>query len=170
MTDHHDHSGRSAAGDEFSFDAFDESNDPRPEETGFDLVVEEAVSRRGFLGGAVAIGTGAFLAGTAALTVVDARAAARNTAGRLAFKAVAAGTADTVTVPEGYRWQIVASWGDPLWSKGEPFDPETRGTGASQEMAFGDNTDGMALFQSGRHSNQAVNNELTNRSIKNGMR
>ncbi|MYH35664.1 MAG: DUF839 domain-containing protein, partial [Rhodospirillaceae bacterium] len=170
MTDHHDHSGRSAAGDEFSFDAFDESNDPRPEETGFDLVVEEAVSRRGFLGGAVAIGTGAFLAGTAALTVVDARAAARNTAGRLAFKAVAAGTADTVTVPEGYRWQIVASWGDPLWSKGEPFDPETRGTGASQEMAFGDNTDGMALFQSGRHSILAVNNEYTNRSIMYGMR
>ena len=72
MSERHVSTGASAADDtELSFDAFDERNDPRPEETGFDRVVEEAVSRRGFLGGAVAVGTGAFLTGTAALTAGD---------------------------------------------------------------------------------------------------
>ena len=151
---------------ELSFDGLDEINDPRPEETGFDRVVENSVSRRGFLGGVVAVGTGAFLSGTAALTAGEARAAGS----RLAFKAVAAGTEDTVRVPEGYSWHIVVRWGDPLWSNGNPFDPATRGTGASQELAFGDNTDGMALFMAGGHSILAVNNEYTNRSIAYGMR
>ena len=151
---------------ELSFDGLDEINDPRPEETGFDRVVENSVSRRGFLGGVVAVGTGAFLSGTAALTAGEARAAGS----RLAFKAVAAGTEDTVRVPEGYSWHIVVRWGDPLWSKGKAFDPATRGTGASQELAFGDNTDGMALFTAGGRSILAVNNEYTNRSIAYGMR
>ena len=167
MSERHVDTGAPAADDtELSFDAFDESDDPRPEETGFDRVVEEAVSRRGFLGGAVAVGTGAFLTGTAALNAGDARAAGS----RLAFRPVAAGTGDTVRVPDSYSWHVVVRWGDPLWSKGEPFDPETRGTGASQELAFGDNTDGMALFMAGGRSILAVNNEYTNRSIMYGMR
>ncbi|MDE0150630.1 MAG: PhoX family phosphatase [Rhodospirillaceae bacterium] len=167
MSERHVDTGAPAADDtELSFDAFDESNDPRPEETGFDRVVEDAVSRRGFLGGAVAVGTGAFLTGTAALNAGDARAAGS----RLAFRPVAAGIGDTVRVPDSYSWHVVVRWGDPLWSEGEPFDPETRGTGASQELAFGDNTDGMALFLAGGRSILAVNNEYTNRSIMYGMR
>ena len=166
MSDRQDHGQVPRAAAELSFDEFDEIIDPRPEETEFDRVVENSVSRRGFLGGVVAVGTGAFLSGTAALTAGEAQAASS----RLAFKAVAAGTEDTVRVPEGYSWHIVVRWGDPLWSKGKPFDPATRGTGASQELAFGDNTDGMALFHTGGRSILAVNNEYTNRSIAYGMR
>ena len=59
---------------------------------------------------------------------------------------MAANGLDTVTVPEGFSWHVIARWGDPLWSTGAPFDHATRGTGASQEAAFGDNCDGMALF------------------------
>ena len=40
-------------------DAWDELNFPRPEENDFDRVVERAISRRGFLGGVVAFGSGA---------------------------------------------------------------------------------------------------------------
>ena len=166
MSDRQDHGQVPRAAAELSFDEFDEIIDPRPEETEFDRVVENSVSRRGFLGVVVAVGTGAFLSGTAALTASEAQAASS----RLAFKAVAAGTEDTVRVPEGYSWHIVVRWGDPLWSRGKPFDPETRGTGASQELAFGDNTDGMALFMAGGRSFLAVNNEYTNRSIAYGMR
>ena len=133
MTDRQNYRGEPLGTADRSFDEFDELNDPRPEETGFDRVVEDTVTRRGFLGGAVAVGTGAFLTGAAGPFAEDARAAG----GRLAFKAVAAGTEDTVRVPEGYSWHIVVRWGDPLWSRGAPFDPETRGTGASQELAFG---------------------------------
>ena len=36
---------------DLSFDDFDESVSPRPEFSGFDDVVEKAISRRGFLAG-----------------------------------------------------------------------------------------------------------------------
>ena len=65
---------------------------------------------------------------------------------RFGFESVAANVLDTVTVPKGYGWHVVARWGDPMWSRGTEFDQKTRGTGASQELAFGDNNDGMALF------------------------
>ncbi|MBU2533486.1 MAG: PhoX family phosphatase [Alphaproteobacteria bacterium] len=151
--------------DEFlSFDDFDELNDPRPERVDFDRVVDEALSRRGFLGGVLAYGAAAFLMGTSALT----RPAAA--AGRLAFAAVPAGTEDTVVVPKGFSWHPVVRWGDPLWSKGVAFDQSTRGTGASQELSFGDNNDGMPLFVAGDKSVMAVNNEYVNRSIIYGER
>ena len=77
---------------------------------------------------------------------------------------------DTVTVPNNYSWHIVAKWGEPLWSDGAAFDQETRGTGASQERAFGDNTDGMALFEDNGRYVFAINNEYTNRKIIYGNR
>ena len=75
-----------------------------------------------------------------------------------------------ITVPEGYDWQVVVRWGDPLWSDAVDFDQASRGTGDSQERAFGDNTDGMALFAHDGHAILAVNNEYTNRSIIYGNR
>ena len=53
----------------------------------------------------------------------------------LDFAPVAANGLDTVTVPDGYSWQVVARWGDPLWSAGAAFDHATRGTGESQEAS-----------------------------------
>ena len=79
-----------------------------------------------------------------------------------------ANTRDTVTVPRGYSWHVVARWGDPMWTRGPAFDHATRGTGASQELAFGDNNDGMALFSVGGRNVLAVNNEYTNVGIIHG--
>lgn len=146
-----------------SFDEWDELQSPRTAETDFDRVVDRAMSRRGFLGGLAVFGGAAALLGTSALT--PARAASR-----LGFDAVSANTLDTITVPDGYRWHAVATWGEPLWSDAPAFDQATRGTGASQERAFGDNNDGMALFSDGTRTVLAVNNEYTNRSIIYGAR
>ncbi|MEL6989759.1 MAG: alkaline phosphatase PhoX, partial [Bacteroidota bacterium] len=151
---------------DISFDEFDEIDSDRPQETQFDQVVEEAISRRGFLGGTLAFSTGAFLMGTTALTPTSASAAAK----RFGFEAIPAGTDDTIIVPKGFSWHSVVNWGDPLWSNGIDFDQKTRGTGESQEMAFGDNNDGMSLFAHGGKSIMVVNNEYTNRSIIYGNR
>ncbi len=147
--------------EELSFDEFDEINNPRAEITEFDHVVEEALSRRGFLGGAMAFGAGSFVLGTSALTPSKAIAKAS----RLGFAQVAANTADTITLPAGYSSQIVMAWGDPLYSDGPEFDHATRGTAATQERAVGDNVDGMALFEIGDKSVLVLNNEYTNRPI-----
>ena len=142
------------------FDEFDEIRDPRDDETDFAQIAERALSRRMFLGGGVALGATALVMGTTALTPLRAEASSR-----LGFEQVGANSLDTVTVPRGYRWQIVARWGDPLWSKSLPFDQTTRGTGESQELAFGDNCDGMAMFAHQGRTILAVNNEYTNLKI-----
>jgi hypothetical protein len=143
-----------------SFDAFDEANNPPPATTDFDRVVTRAMSRRGLLAGSIALGVGALVLGTTALTPRPARAA-----GRLDFKPVAAGTADNITVPEGYDWYVVASWGDPLWSKSMAFDQTRRGNGVSQELSWGDNTDGMEVFERGGRVIVAANCEYTNLDV-----
>ena len=47
-----------------SWDEWDELHNPPPAETEFDRVVESALSRRGFLGGVLAIGSAAAAMGT----------------------------------------------------------------------------------------------------------
>ena len=148
-----------------SFDEFDEINYPRPARTDFDRIVERALTRRSFLTNGVAYGTGAFVMATAGLAPKVARATSR-----IGFRAVAANSGDIVTVPDGYSWHIVAKWGEPLWSNGIAFDQTTRGTGESQELAFGDNTDGMELYSVDDRHILAVNCEYTNLEIIYGGR
>ena len=130
-------------------------------ETDFARLAAKAVSRRGFLSGSAAFAASAFVIGAGVLKPLAGLA----DAGRFGFEAVAANTLDTVTVPKGYGWHAVARWGDPMWSRGPEFDHKTRGTGASQELAFGDNNDGMALFNHRGRNVLAVNNEYTNPGI-----
>lgn len=142
-----------------SFDEFDELINPRPEETDFDRIVDAAIVRRGFLGGVMAFGSLASLGG--ALTGADAAAASS----RFSFDQIAANSDDAVTVPPGYRAEVVVRWGDPLWSDAPEFDPATRGNAASQARAFGDNTDGMDIFPHDGRLLLTVNNEHTNLRI-----
>ena len=143
-----------------SFDEYDEIHSPRHGPTDLDRVIEGAISRRGVLGGAITFGIGSFLLGTTSLTT---RAEAAT--GHFGFEQIPAGTADTIVVPDGYRWETLIGWGDPLWSDAPEFDHSTRGTAASQGRAFGDNNDGMAVFHSDGRTVFAVNNEYTNRKI-----
>ncbi|WP_299472456.1 PhoX family phosphatase [uncultured Roseibium sp.] len=140
-----------------SFDDFDEVMNPRPEENDFDRIVETALSRRGFMGGVLAFGSFAALGGTAGI--------AKAASGRFAFDQISTSTADDVIVPDGYKVDVMIQWGDPLWSDAPEFDQATRGTAASQERAFGDNTDGMDVFAHDGKLLLVVNNEYTNRSI-----
>ena len=142
-----------------------EGNVPAGESTEFARVVERVMSRRAFLGGTAAAGASAFVSGAGLLASAQAWGA-----GDMQFRAIAANGLDTVTVPAGYRWYPVVSWGDPLWSTGVEFDHGTRGTGVSQELAFGDNTDGMTAFEYDHHVVMAVNNEYVNAPIIYGNR
>ncbi|MEQ9328380.1 MAG: PhoX family phosphatase [Rhodospirillales bacterium] len=151
------------AAPDYALEHFDEVNYPRPEATEFEKLADKAMSRRGFLGASLAFGASAFVMGAGALRPAEA-------AGRLAFEPVAANALDQITLPKGYAYDILASWGDPLWSRGPAFDEATRGTAASQELSFGDNTDGMAVFDLGDRTVIAINNEYCNIDIINGNR
>ncbi len=110
---------------DLSFDEFDELNDPRPEPSEFEQIAERMLSRRGFLGGAAAFVT---TAGGLAPSV----ARAMGHAHALAFDPITTNGLDTVTLPNGFSWHVLTSWGDPICCKGTDCH---RGLGAFKRPA-----------------------------------
>ncbi|SLN60256.1 PhoX family protein [Pseudooctadecabacter jejudonensis] len=144
--------------DTMSWDDWDELQRPTPEMTEFDGVVASAMSRRGFLGRVLAMGSGAAVMGAGVFKGSTALAASD----RFAFDAIPIATDFTIHVPEGYSWAPVAKWGDPLFSDAPAFDPVSGVTTEGQARAFGENTDGMELFNIGGRQVIAVNHEYAN--------
>ena len=140
-----------------SFDAYDELHNPRPTEQDFDRVVASALTRRGFLGRVLAFGSGAAVMGLGAMMSSTAQAATR-----FAFKPIPIATDFAVTVPEGYSTHVLAKWGQPLFSDAEAFNPETGMTAKGQLRAFGENTDGMELFNIAGREVMVINHEYVN--------
>ncbi|WP_237225325.1 PhoX family protein [Rothia nasisuis] len=64
----------------------------------------------------------------------------------LQFTPVLPNTSDSVTVPDGYTYNILMSWGDPLFSDTPAFDVNAQ-TAAKQERQFGFNNDFAGLFE-----------------------
>ncbi len=146
-----------------SADAWDELHFPRPEENEFDRVVERAISRRGFLGGALAFGSGAAVMSAGLLGGVSTRALAAEP--DFAFTPIKAYTDGTVHVPEGYEWKVLVRWGDPLFDGVDPFDHETGVTLAASDKVFGENTDGMESFVHDGRQLLAINQEYVNTKV-----
>lgn len=148
---------------DLSWDDFDEMRDPRPATNEFDAVVERALSRRGFLGGALAFGSGAAVFGSSMLTPIGARAAA---SGAFPFEPIAIGTDFDVHVPAGYKWSTLVRWGDALFSEAKgAYSPDTGVSVAMSDKVFGENTDGMELFEVDGREIIAVNSEYVNPKI-----
>ena len=139
----------------------DPPRDQIGDQTEFGELARTRLARRDFLGGTIGLGAAAFIAAAGWLAPSRVHAAGRWPG----FDPIAAGRLDTITLPKGFGWHPVVSWGDPLWSTGVAFDPASGGTGASQELAFGDNNDGMSLFTRGGRSILAVNHEYLNRAF-----
>ena len=145
---------------ELSWDEWDELQRPAPEETEFDIVVDAALSRRGFMSGVLAFGSGAAAMSAGALLSSTSAQAATS---RFAFDQLPIQTDGTVHVPEGYSWAPVARWGDPLFSDAPAeLDQATGNTSAASQRTFGENTDGMELFDVGGRQVIAVNHEYVN--------
>ncbi|MFJ7335583.1 PhoX family protein [Streptomyces sp. NPDC101116] len=85
---------------------------------------------------------------TGATAAAAAAEAARRTgkgARGLRFTPVAPNTADAVTVPDGYRQNVVIRWGEPILRGAPAFDPEKQ-TARAQAGQFGYNCDFLALL------------------------
>ena len=120
---------------ELSWDDWDELQSPRPEESGFDAVVDQAMSRRGFLGTALAFGSGAAAMGAGSL--LSSTSAQASKAGRFAFDALPIATDFTVHVPAGYKWAPVARYGDPLFSDAPAFSQTNAVPADKADRVFG---------------------------------
>ena len=109
-------------------------------------MIEARVERRTFLKGTLATAATGFL-GTMALAPSRAAATPGNVpTPRLRFTPIAPSTDDTVHVPDGYTWQVLAPWGTPLLAGAAAFAEDAGNTAADQARQVGFNHDGMHYF------------------------
>jgi secreted PhoX family phosphatase len=110
----------------------------------------DVLSRRALFKGGTVVGAAAFLtAGPGSASDTAAPGGRRPGApgkGLLGFKAVPAGTADAIVVPEGYSAQVLIPWGTPIRKGGPAFKKDASNTAAEQERQVGAHHDGMHLF------------------------
>ncbi|MFM7026247.1 MAG: PhoX family protein [Limnohabitans sp.] len=136
----------------------------------FQAIVQRAIHRRGFL----KMGSGAAAASFLAGPLAGCASLGQPSAPLLGFKAVAASTADTVVVAEGYTATPFVPWGTPLFSSGAGANWKGDGseTAADQARQVGDNHDGMHFFPiDGRSSTEGLlvmNHEYTT-PLKGGL-
>ena len=94
---------------------------------------------------------------------------AKNEKDLLGFKPIASSTKDEVIVPQGYVAKPLISWGDALFSKASAFDENKiidKKAIENANLVFGDNTDGMSLFElQNGNALLVVNNEYINPEI-----
>ncbi|MEO1294164.1 MAG: alkaline phosphatase PhoX, partial [Pseudomonadota bacterium] len=112
--------------------------------------------------GVLAFGSGAAVMGAAALKGTTALAQQTD---RFAFAQIPPQTDGTIHVPEGYTWDVLVRWGDPLFSDAPEFDPAQGIPTEGSDRVFGENTDGMELFTVGGKELLVVNSEYVNAKL-----
>jgi secreted PhoX family phosphatase len=107
-----------------------------------------AMAALSFAGPAAAHGRGKAAPGTFGFTAIDPVPA----------------EVDAFTVPAGWRWETIISWGDPVETGAPEFDPEAQ-TPEAQKRQFGYNNDYLDILPlrgSGRRGLLVANHEYTN--------
>jgi hypothetical protein len=130
-----------------------------------DLEKIVGLSRRGFISAGALCGAAMFLGGNLLSRSALAAGVSAGNSRLLGFESIPAATTDVISLPKGYKSSVLISWGQPLHKNGPTFDPSGNGTAAAQEVQFGDNNDGMSLFEFPDDRNRAlmaINNEYTN--------
>ncbi|MGL5809769.1 MAG: PhoX family protein [Nocardioides sp.] len=136
-------------------------------------IAARALSRRAVLGGltvsgAVAAGGGFSAAAASAPATGPSPMAARRPTG-LDFQPISpvAVDVDDMTVPDGYSWQPLIRWGDPILPGAPAFDPANP-TPEAQAGQFGYNCDYLDVIETNRAGTRGflvANHEYTNEEI-----
>jgi secreted PhoX family phosphatase len=161
---------RYRCGDACAHEAPNTSDNPT-----FADVMQNVVSRRGVLRTGAVLGAtavvGAGLAGSPAAAgpkpsaPTPAKGPAASGPKGLRFAPVPPNTADAVTVPAGYRQEVVIRWGDPLFRDAPRFDVN-RQSARAQRRQFGYNNDFVGLLPSWRGTRlMVVNHEYTSETL-----
>ncbi|MER5434672.1 PhoX family protein [Streptomyces sp. NPDC002588] len=135
-------------------------------------VIAGALSRRGMMRAAAVVSVAAAAGAVGVAGALPAAATPQTPqttrkkpggARGLRYDSVAPNTADAVTIPAGYRQNVVIRWGEPILRGAPAFDPDNQ-TAAAQAGQFGYNNDFLALLPlPGEHRRQLLvaNHEYT---------
>lgn len=130
----------------------------------FEDIAEAFLSRRKFVGLALATGAAALVPGAGSLvnTIPASAQAADRYGSLLGFKAIPPSERDTLVVPEGYTAKVLIMWGDPI-SNGPAFKPDASNSAADQSLQWGMHNDGLVYFpiDGSRHGLIVQNHEYT---------
>jgi hypothetical protein len=137
-------------------------------------LIAERLQRRSLLTGGVAAAAGTFLGGCAIEGEQEALAESSEALHRcgplLGFSEVLPSSEDTLTVPDGYTWDVLIPWGTPLFKHSPAFLEDGSNSAADQELQVGFNHDGMHYFPlsrghgGSRHGLLVLNHEYTDAS------
>jgi uncharacterized protein len=124
---------------------------PIPNETDhpeFHEIAAQVIARRSVLT-AAGLGLGALVVGgSPAAAATGTRRPGGSGVGTDRFKPVAPNVDDKVTVPQGYRSDVLIRWGDPVTHDATPFDVEQQ-TPESAATQFGYNNDYVGVIPTG---------------------
>lgn len=128
-------------------------------------VINRRFSRRGFLGGSLAVTAIASTVSPLALMIADEARAEGMSA--FSFTEIEAGVDETHHVAEGYDADVLLRWGDKVFADSLEFDPMNQ-TAESQSKQFGYNNDYVGFIPldgADDHGLLVVNHEYTNAEL-----
>jgi secreted PhoX family phosphatase len=114
-----------------------------------DDVISARFGRREFLGGSLGVAALGFLNGCGLVPE-------RSRGPLIGFASIPTSRADTVVVPEGYAWQVVNAWGDPIMRGAPAFAHDASQSAQVQAMQSGMFHDGMHFFPLPKGSNSST--------------
>lgn len=115
-----------------------------------DDLVDARIGRRDFLGGSLGAAALGFLNGCGVSP------GAAPSGPLIGFASIPISRVDTVVVPEGYTWQVVNAWGDPIMAGAPAFKTDASQSAAEQAMQSGMFHDGMHYFPLPKGSNSST--------------
>ncbi len=132
----------------------------------FGDILDKAISRKDFLKLSAYVGLSSFVK----ISYAEPQNEQTKKIHTLSFKSISPNTKDRITVPEGYDWNILIKWGDPLdnkeqlnWKK--VFEGVTQEDVERQKYCFGYNNDYIGFFEYSDVILLVVNHEYTNQEI-----
>ena len=128
-------------------------------------IINRRFSRRGFLGGSLAVTAIATTVSPLALMIADEARAESMSA--FSFTEVEAGVDETHHVAEGYDVDVLMRWGDKVYADSPEFDPMNQ-TAETQAKQFGYNNDYVGFIPldgADDHGLLVVNHEYTNAEL-----
>jgi uncharacterized protein len=138
-----------------------------PDAPSFAQLLSQRVTRRRVLAAGATLAPLALASGALLQACTTARPA-----GALSFKPIQGSQADAVLLPPGYKYDVIARWGESLWSSVPDLDAARlaegvlleAGAAERQQRQFGQNCDAIHFFPldaGGKRGILCVNNEFT---------